>query len=270
MNIAFPAALVAAIILPGLIARYTYARGSWGWSSATSMRSIVDEFTLGLIFSIGLHALWLSIATHIKAVDVGATIALLNGAFGKDLADSQKIIRPLSDNYLFVASYFLTLYAFSGLAGNWLHSAVRNLRLDHRTKLFRFSNHWYYILKGEFDSLDQAEPIPVSGVYLSTVVDHSGKSYLYGGIVWDFTFDKAGALDTIILIGAERRLLENDRKNGKDLSSTIDDERFYEIRGDYFVVKYSEARTLNVDYFTIEAADEGTHEPADEQTDLAS
>jgi hypothetical protein len=35
------------------------------------------------------------------------------------------------------------------------------------------------------------------------------------------------------------------------------DERYYEIRGDFLVLRYAEIRTLNLDYFAVTLAEEG-------------
>src|SRR5687768_16032712 len=35
MNIAFPALFILLLVLPGIILRYTYARGPWRWESPT-------------------------------------------------------------------------------------------------------------------------------------------------------------------------------------------------------------------------------------------
>jgi hypothetical protein len=124
------------------------------------------------------------------------------------------------------------------------------------TKTFRFDNYWYYMLTGEvLDFRENAgEGRRVDGVYLSAVVDHASGSYLYRGIVSDFTFDRDGALDTIVLADAHRRRLVDDREEGAPRTAvgpSAPDERYYEIRGDFLVLRYSELRTLNLDYFAV-------------------
>jgi hypothetical protein len=42
------------------------------------------------------------------------------------------------------------------------------------------------------------------------------------------------------------------------------DERYYEIRGDFLVLRYSELRTLNLDYFAV-LLEEGTVAVAPEE-----
>jgi hypothetical protein len=89
-------------------------------------------------------------------------------------------------------------------------------------------------------------------------VDHASGSYLYRGIVSDFTFDRDGALDTVVLTDAHRRKLVDDRQEGEPPSHvgpSEPDERYYEIRGDFLVLRYAEIRTLNLDYFAVTLAE---------------
>jgi hypothetical protein len=89
-------------------------------------------------------------------------------------------------------------------------------------------------------------------------VDHASGSYLYRGIVSDFTFDRDGALDTVVLTDAHRRKLVDDRQEGEPFTGvgpSEPDERYYEIRGDFLVLRYVEIRTLNLDYFAVTLAE---------------
>jgi hypothetical protein len=105
----------------------------------------------------------------------------------------------------------------------------------------------------------------VDGVYFSAVVDHASGSYLYRGIVTDFTFDRDGALDTIVLTDAHRRTLLDDRPEGQPSSHVgpaEPDERYYEIRGDFLVLRSAEIRTLNLDYFAVTLAEGDAGDPS--------
>jgi hypothetical protein len=266
MNFAFPALLAFLLLLPGIILRYTYARGAWGWASPTSMRRISDELAYGVIFSIPLHTCWLELtATLGFAPDVRAPLALLAGNFGPNNTLLAPSLLTISDHYVSVSAYFISLYAASAVLGNLAHRGVRRLRLDHRTKTFRFDNYWYYMLTGEVlrfrENADAEKP---DGVYLSAVVAHSSVSYLYRGIVSDFTFDTDGALDTVVLTDAHRRKLSEDREPSDEPVPPLDeDPRYYTVRGDFLILRYAEMQTLNLDYFWLgEAEDEGTEERA--------
>lgn len=257
MSFAFPALLAFLLVLPGIILRYSYARGPWGWASPTSLRRVSEELAYGVAFALVLHALWLRLVRGLGfAPDVDSMFLLLVGSFGDGDRYLDRVLSAVSDPYPRVAAYLVSLYMASAVAGNLGHRAVRRLKLDHRTKTFRFDNYWYYMLTGEvLDFPENAgEGRRVDGVYLSGVVDHASGSYLYRGIVSDFTFDRDGGLDTIVLADAHRRRLVDDREDDTPRATVgpaMPDQRYYEIRGDFLVLRFSEFRTLNLDYFAV-------------------
>jgi hypothetical protein len=273
MSFAFPALLVFLLVLPGIILRYSYARGPWGWASPTSLRRVSEELAYGVTFALVLHAIWLVLVRRLGfQPDVDSMVLLLIGNFGEGGRYLERVLTSVSGSYPSVAGYLVSLYGASAVAGNLGHRAVRRLKLDHSTKTFRFDNYWYYMLTGEvLDFRENAgEGRRVDGVYFSAVVDHSSGSYLYRGIVSDFTFDRDGALDTIVLADAHRRKLTDDREEGAPRATvgpSVPDERYYEIRGDFLVLRSSEVRTLNLDYFAVTLEEGGGAEegapPAD-------
>lgn len=257
MNFAFPALLVFLLVLPGIILRYCYARGPWGWASPTSLRRVSEELAYGVAFALVLHVVWLAVVRRLGyQPDVDAMFLLLVGNFGAGGEHLDRVRSSVAMHYGGIAGYLVSLYGAAAVAGNIGHRAVRRLKLDHRTRTFRFDNYWYYMLTGEvLDFRENAgEARAVDGVYFSAVVDHGSGSYLYRGIVSDFTFDRDGALDTIVLTDAHRRRLEDDRGEGEPathLGPVEPDERYYEIRGDFLILRYAEIRTLNLDYFAV-------------------
>lgn len=265
MNFAFPALLAFLLVLPGIILRYSYARGAWGWASPTSMRRTSDELSYGIAIAVGLHALWVPVARLAGfSPDVEALLMLLAGNFGHDSRYLDRVLSSVAGHQFNVAGYFLSLYIASALAGNLAHRLVRRLKLDHRTKTFRFDNYWFYMLTGEVLKFKEnaTETRSVDGVYLSAVVDHASASFLYRGIVYDFTFDRDGQLDTIVLTDAHRRDLAADRDGPWPMHEGLaaPDERYYEIKGDFFVLRHAEIRTLNLDYFAV-TLEGGPHAP---------
>jgi hypothetical protein len=257
MSFAFPALLVSLLVLPGIILRYSYARGPWGWASPTSMRRVSEELAYGVTYALVLHAIWLVLVRGLGfQPDVESMLLLLVGNFGEGSRYLDRVLASAPGHYTGVAGYLVSLYGAAAVAGNLGHRAVRRLKLDHRTKTFRFDNYWYYMLTGEVLDFREnaAEGRRVDGVYLSAVVDHGSGSYLYRGIVSDFTFDRDGALDTIVLADAHRRNLADDRVEAgppAGVGPSEPDERYYEIRGDFLILRYSELRTLNLDYFAV-------------------
>lgn len=70
MNLAFPALFILLLVLPGIILRYTYARGPWRWESPTSITNLSDEIAYSVAFAVGLHLLWMA-STPISRLPCG-------------------------------------------------------------------------------------------------------------------------------------------------------------------------------------------------------
>jgi hypothetical protein len=157
MNLAFPALLIFILVLPGVIYRYSYARGPWGWASPVSIRTISDELAYSVMVAVGLHAVWTTLASCLGyEVDYLALLAFLTGNFGKDSQLFGSSVLAFSDHKVAVAAYFVSLAAAAGGIGVGAHAAVRKLGLDLRTSWFRFENTWHYLLTGELLGFDVA------------------------------------------------------------------------------------------------------------------
>lgn len=256
MNIAFPALLIGLLILPGIVFRYSYARGSWGWTSPVSFRTMSDELAYSAIFAVGLHFLWLLLASLFEyGADIRSLLALLSGNFGPNAQTYRYALDSIANNTLPIAAYFLSLTGAAAIGGRFGHYLVRKTSLDRRTQIFRFKNEWYYLLSGEVLSFhENNDRREVDGVFLSAVVDHAKESFLYRGIVRDWSFDAEGNLDSIRLSQAHRRKLESDKTDTsqpKPGEYVGPDDRYYQIRGDLFVLRYDEMKTINLDYFEL-------------------
>jgi hypothetical protein len=226
------------------------------------MRSITDELAYSVIIAVGLHVLWLYGASWFgNHVDERTLLTLLTGNFGKDNEFFAETARIVGDSKGRIAGYFMSLYGGSAILGGTGHWVVRKLRLDHDAAVLRFENRWYYLLTGEVlgfadqEERDESGKLP-DGVFASAVIEQGKDCFLYWGLVKDFSFDENGALDRIVLSLAYRRPFERDRSSPRDPDAAIDDpledNRFYEIHGDFLVIQYAAIKTLNLDYFWIE------------------
>lgn len=259
MNLAFPALLILLLVLPGVIFRYAYARGSWGWSSPVSFRTTTDEFGYGIVWAVLLHVPWLLGAQYLFGyrVDVGALLALLSGNFGPNNVAYASTVRSLDEHLGEISAYFITLYLGCAGLGRGLHRLIRKFKLDVKTEVLRFKNEWHYVLTGEILSFKDgaAESREIDGVFLSAVVDQGKDSYLYRGIVDDWSFNKDGELDLIRLRLAHRRPLQDDLKalGSRTVPGTHrpPDLRYYSLHGDVFLLRYAHAKTIVLDYFSL-------------------
>ena len=251
MEFAVSAIFLIILLLPGFILQAAYSKGFWRWNSPTSARSLSEQIPAGIILASILHAVWSGLYVFLGSpVDFRSVAMLLTGSYGRDDAYFGTTFAALTGNPFKIFIYFSSLYAVSALLGYIAHSIVREQKLDRKTRILRFNNQWFYLLTGEITEFkESAEVYPqVDGVFLNTVVHHGDGDYLYRGLVADFFFDKSGNLDRVLLRLVARRKLSNDRKPGEEFSPYEPDDRYYEIEGDFFVLRYSEMSTINIDY----------------------
>ncbi len=254
-----------------------YRKGLNGaWKNPFIIQSLPDEIAWSSVIAGILHIIWVCMWTRLKGkVDYQSAIALLVAPSNGLLAEA---IKSTSENAGEVVIYFSTLILVSYLLGVICHWIIRKRGLDHRFKVFRFDNPWFYCLSGEFIS-----PLPperwfqwrpiwwTSGekrqadvVQVSAVVKQGGNLYIYTGRLVDYEFNRKGELDRIVLSETSRRELSKD-KNPKTVMANGSNEssRFYPIESLYFVISYLDICTLNITYHIWESQEtESSHHTA--------
>ena len=172
-------------------------------------------------------------------------------------ADSVKQSEALglvSQDFRSMSTYFISLLTASYLLPTLARNLITFFRLDRKGRrlggLFRFHGApWYYLLSGSDFPKDKQPDF----IAISAIVDIAGTAFLFTGILNEYYVDADGVLDRLVLEDVMRRPIVND----KLLTPTVDDPaRFYSIDGDYFVLRYSEAITLNVEYIKLEVVEE--------------
>ncbi|GAC1326734.1 MAG: hypothetical protein NVS3B11_23830 [Collimonas sp.] len=177
---------------------------------------------------------------------------LLLELLSSDPASQARAIQGIALQFSWICAYFLSLYAGAWVVPNCFRLAITRFRLDRSgagwfVPWLRFNQApWYYLLTGaDFDQDRQPDLIAVSAI-----VNVAGQAVLFTGILDDFFVDANGSLDRLILSQVMRRPLVADKE---DSTTAADDlARFYGVDGDYFVLRYSEAITLNIEYIKID------------------
>lgn len=232
MNIAFPAFFLLALILPGFIFTSAYERTEnitldKKPFEASSASSLMCALLLQLIYASFVH-FW------IKEIDFSLCIKVLTG--GK-LA--QIDIESLSPDVGFIGIYFVVLYLISYISGKFWQKVIFYLN-PYKSSRFAFDTPWYYELKGKLSSESDAQIIKVS-----CLLDTKDGSYLYYGFLDDFYLDQDGQLDRIVLFDVYRRDIKSD-DDGENNT-----ERYYQIKGDRLILKYSQIINMNLEYLYI-------------------
>lgn len=247
MNIALPALAFFFILLPGFVARSRIKRVERQALDYSPFGQVVSE---AVFWAGGLHGLWLLLTGWVTELRFRPLLVLQ--LLSSDAQTQRLALEPLAAQAGPVALYFGTLMVFAFLAPTAIRWFISARRLDRvhapLSALVRFSGApWYYLLRGaDFAREDQPDLISVSAV-----VDVAGQPYLYTGLLDEYFTDQTGDLDRLILQQVMRRPLSADKNPA---GGTDGLERFYPVDGDYFVLRYREAITLNIEYIKLQEA----------------
>lgn len=244
MNIALPALVVFALLLPGFIARSRIKRAERLSLDYSPFGQVVTE---AVVWSVGLHLLWAILARILAGRVIHAETVLR--LFSTDPSTQTLALNATAAVADGVAFYFVSLLVFAHFGPWLLRRAVERFRLDRVNSMlspvFRFSGApWYYLFSGADFSEDEVPDF----VSVSAIVNVAGEPHLYMGLLDDYFLNHDGELDRVVLQQVMRRPLAKDKAQDHvhgDLS------RFYPVDGDYFVLRYAECTTLNIEYIKL-------------------
>jgi hypothetical protein len=256
MNVALPALVVFLLVLPGFVFRQRFKRAERTALDYAPFGRVVAE---AVLWAGVLHGVWLSLRWLLTGdtLRLDLLLELLSAAPAPQAA----AIATLGVNAGGLALYFGSLLLASHLVPAALRALITAKRLDRAghwlAPIARFNDApWYYLLTGaDFRKEDLPDLIKVSAI-----VDVAGTPYLFQGFLENFYFNPDGSLDRLVLQGVARRPLSADRLTVTEEGTLAADEEFYPIEGDYFVVRYAEIITLNIEYLTLQ--DEAAPAPA--------
>lgn len=248
MNIAFPAIFALALVIPGFVFLHAFYRTE---STSIDSKPFDFSFAVALMLAFCLHAFYIFTLPALYPdsfsplpawkIDYSVCIKLLTG---NELTDEQ--IDNLKTYIFPIGLYFFSLYALAFVAGKISQKAFLKI-FPYKSSLLSFDTPWYYELKGNLSSAQDAQIIK-----LSCLEDFVDGSYLYYGVLEDFYLKNDGQLDRIVLSNVSRRKLVED-----DLDD--DTERFYQIKGDRLVFWCDRIKNINIEYLYIYP--EGKAEP---------
>lgn len=214
MNIALPALIVFLLVIPGFIARSQLKLVESQSIDYSPFGRVVAQ---ALIWAIALHAIWIFLL-GLRGAGIFADFEerelapeVLLGLLASNAPAQTTSIQHLSSQWKEVSLYFLSMYLTAFLLPLLIRWVVIQLRLDRKgcitAPLFRFPTPWYYLFKGaDFSKQDKPDL-----VYVSAVVSIAGSAYLYVGLLYDWQFDKDGALSWLTLEDVSRRPLSADK-----------------------------------------------------------
>jgi hypothetical protein len=248
MNVALPALIVFLLLLPGFIFRTRLKRAERTSLDFSPFGQVAAEAVLWALFS---HLLWLALSFLVFRHRLDPLI--LMQLFSTAPVSQSEAILAVAGDFEWISAYFVTLLFAAFAIPKLVRALISKFRLDRSASrlsaVFRFHEApWYYLLTGADFSKDEAPDF----IVISAIVEVAKEAVLFVGVLDEFYVDAEGQLDRLVLQGVSRRPIANDKvRDGAGPSNDID--RFYAIDGDSFVLRYSEAITLNVQYVKLTA-----------------
>lgn len=247
MTLAFQALLIVFALLPGFLALYAYGGGiNRDTHVSLSFRGVTSRSASALVVASLLHTAWLSSTAHLFAPlqNLQVRFDYIVYLFSSDTGPiNQAALQSVANHPWQIALYFLSLFFAAFILGRGLQWIVRKSRLDHKYPSLRFRNYWHYLLEGEAYLLEQRDDgdttsnqddLKPDAIFASITVQMDGTNYLYGGIIEDYWIDDNYDLQRILLSSVTRRVLSDDREPNAPQIPQHEDDRYYEISGDYF------------------------------------
>lgn len=158
------------------------------------------------------------------------------------------IIADVANQFPRIVLYFFSLYIFAAAFGSLLRYIVVKFKFDRNAIIgpfVKFDTPWYYLFSGYHEAFD------VDGVVVSAIVEIDKTGYIYTGLLKEYFFAPDGTLERIVIEMAMRRPLScNKTSDENNIEERF--ERFYKIDGDYFVLRYCEIKTLNIEFLRVQ------------------
>ena len=250
MNIALPAFVAFLLMLPGFIFRARFKLAERTSLDFSPFGRVAADAILWAVFA---HIVWLTLSFFVfsQRFEPAVLLKLLSSA----PTSQTEAISAVGRDFGWIAGYFGSLFLAAIVAPSFLRSQITKHRLDRESasfsSVFRFHDApWYYLLTGaDFSNVEKPDLIMISAI-----VEVAKDAVLYVGVLDDFFFDSEGNLDRLILQSVARRPLSAD-KNRSAPETGATNERFYDIDGDSFVLRYEDVKTLNVQYVKLTAVE---------------
>lgn len=165
MNIALPAIIIFALLLPGFIVRSRFKRAERASLDYSPFGQVVTE---AVLWACMLHLVWL-FAAYLFFGQRFITEQLFR-LLSADPAGQTRAIEWVGKRDVWIAIYFITILVFVYLAPAIARTAIIRWRLDRSQSpigfLFRFKQApWYYLLTGaDFSEADKPDFISVAAI----------------------------------------------------------------------------------------------------------
>lgn len=263
MNIAFPAVVIFLLAVPGLIYVTVLQWRGPSRSPPQPPAPFSIEAVIVVVASAAFHVIWLFAVQIFLYLFANyrawprAAIIFLAGRGGAADPQYDAAIDSVANYPLAVAFYFGGLYVFTAIIA-WLTGPrllpvlVQIGLLPDRQAL---ANEWRQFFVSDEHTI----------TVITTVVEVGGIAYLFVGKLVELYFNSTTQeLDRFALEDVWRRNLSDDRRpRNQDERGPVEAEnqppaeelisdQWYSVEGNLFIIRYADAKTVNVRYWTDE------------------
>lgn len=236
MNLALGVIVIFIIAIPGIIFRLTYL--SSHYSKRTINTTAVEEIFNSLFPAFFFHGI--CIVFLIKIGEVIDFQFIYNLLIGNNTAKNIDVLNNYIGTFLFYIFCNILLNYASAQA---LRYYVLKYRLYNKIPFLTIYNKWYHVLKPP--NGDNSE----ISVWVDVLVETKNDSVLYRGFITDFWLDRDGGICELHIENVRRREFKNDEKQ---LSEDEIIQRYYNIPGERFIIKYQDVKNMNLIYYESE------------------
>ncbi|MDT9499125.1 hypothetical protein [Capnocytophaga canimorsus] len=186
---------VVIVLFPGLVFRRFYYASQFAKQFTKGEWS--ERIVISLFWGVVAQLITLLCFSYFPWIDFFLEKGISN-------IDIKNFLTHLSQNRWYIV-FFLTYIFFSvgvaALMGYLGYKIIRLSKLDVRSSIWRYSNHWHYHFSGEFSSWNSKRKLLFTQIDLTIKAEDNGsKSKIVQGILADYTVNSStGDLEYIFL-----------------------------------------------------------------------
>lgn len=228
-----------------------YFRGAF--SKRNAGKNMTDDIIWSSVPALLIHILGLLIANLFTGYSVN--IPFLGNLLMNQIItiDSKDVFYNIQENLFPILVYNLWINVIAVPLGQVSREIVRIRGMDIKSRTFRFSNTWHYILSGEalqFPHLRNTLDIKyrIDNVVVDALTEIHGEPVIYSGILLDFYTNKDLELNTLILV-KPGRVIFNELKN--EIIEPGQEDIGVEIPSSELIIPASQIKNLNLRYYSF-------------------
>lgn len=233
MNIAIGTIVLFIVLLPGIILRRSYLSGKFSrrFVKTKPVEEIIWAIVPGFILQ-GLGVIFVNSCLDFPFDFKKIGVLIFSSPKSDQLRETFTYIQ---NHFGFIAIYNFTLWIIAFYFGYIFRKIIRFLKLDRKQRIFRFNNHWHYVLSGEILDFPgygkKSEYVDV--VYIDIRAKSPEGSVYYIGRLREYFLKEDGRLASVC-VGPVKR-----KENG----------HWEDIPSDTLIIPFEEIINVNLRYY---------------------